>query len=118
MAVSPLDLAHTLLRRAGADLARDRAERDRCIDAVTRAVTGLRGELRFGRAWLIGSLAWGGFGPRSDVDLVVEGLADADRIALADRLGEATGRSVDLLLLEELPPAFQARVLAEGHDVG
>jgi predicted nucleotidyltransferase len=85
---------------------------------LTTAVPELRGELRFDRAWLIGSLAWGGFGPRSDVDLVVEGLAAAHRVLLADRLGESTGRSVDLLPFEELPPAFQARVLAEGHDVG
>jgi predicted nucleotidyltransferase len=66
------------------------------------------------RAWLIGSLAWGQPGSGSDVDIVVAGLG-ADQVdALWARLSRALGDQLDLLRLEELPPSFRARVLAEG----
>lgn len=84
---------------------------------VRRQVAVLRRELRFGRAWLIGSIAWGGFGVRSDVDLVVEA-ADGNVVhEVAERLGEATGRAVDVLAFETLPASFQSRILADGLDV-
>jgi hypothetical protein len=37
--------------------------------------------------------------------------------ALGERLGDLTGRVVDVLVLGSLPEAFQARVLAEGQHV-
>lgn len=67
-----------------------------------------------GRAWLIGSLAWGGFGPRSDVDLVVSGLSGRDITALESAVAERLGVGVDILVLEDLPPRFRERVEAEG----
>jgi hypothetical protein len=39
--------------------------------------------------WLIGSLAWGGFGPRSDVDLVLGGATPAQACRLEVRLTQA-----------------------------
>jgi len=71
---------------------RARAERIRAAHA-TQAAT-LRERLAtaiatllpsHAKAWLIGSLAWGGFGERSDVDVVVRGLTPqaATRLDLA-----------------------------------
>lgn len=72
-----------------------------------------------GQAWLIGSLAWGGFGERSDVDLVVEHLSP-DRAAELERaLAGLAGCELDLLRLGELSPTFRKRVLETGvrvHD--
>jgi predicted nucleotidyltransferase len=75
----------------------------------------LRGQLPPGAgAWLISSLAWGGFGERSDVDLVLRGVGPAEALALEAALAAVAEAPVDLLSLEALPPSFQARVLAEG----
>jgi predicted nucleotidyltransferase len=68
------------------------------------------------RAWLIGSVAWGGFGEGSDLDVVVEGTPLAEHAALWAELCSC-GVDVDLLRLEELPQTFRARVLAEGLPV-
>ncbi len=67
-----------------------------------------------GRAWLIGSLAWGGFGTRSDIDLVVSGLEEDDETRLEWALIRSTDRAIELLRLRDLPPSFQERVLQEG----
>jgi len=66
------------------------------------------------RVWLIGSLGFGGFGPRSDVDLVLSAVAPERVSALEDALVRELGRTVDLLTLEELPESFQKRVLEQG----
>lgn len=65
-------------------------------------------------AWLIGSLAWGGFGERSDVDVVVRGLEPAQAVRLERELARAAQAPVDLLDLDSLPADFRARVLEEG----
>lgn len=67
-----------------------------------------------GRAWLIGSLAWGGFGERSDVDLVLSGVGSAQATEIEDAVVQAAGTAVDVLELEELPASFRARVESEG----
>lgn len=66
------------------------------------------------RAWLIGSLAWGGFAERSDVDLVLDGVA-SDRASEIE-LGLVRGLQVpvDVLQLQDLGEAFRRRVLDEG----
>jgi predicted nucleotidyltransferase len=117
MAAAPQDLASTLLRRAAARRDASEREREACLAEVMRAIPVLRRELGLGRVWLIGTLAWGGFGVRSDVDVVVEH-ADTDAAnALGERLGDLTGRAVDVLVLGALPQTFQARVVAEGLHV-
>ncbi len=117
MSVSPEDLARTLLRRASARRAGDERDRDACLRAVSVVVPAARAALNFRRVWIIGSLAWGRFGLRSDIDVVVEGAGTEVLVGLSDKLGEATGRSVDVLAFEKLTPAFQSRVLAEGRHV-
>jgi predicted nucleotidyltransferase len=117
MSVTPAELAATLLRRAAARRVADESDELRCRGEVLRLIPALRRELGFRRAWLIGTLAWGGFGVRSDIDVVLEG-ADAEVAhAVAERLGEATGREVDVLLLETVPTSFGERIVTDGHDV-
>lgn len=117
MPVTPADLARTLVRRAAARRGGDRTERDACLQTVTQAIPALRRELGFGRVWLIGSLVWGNFGIRSDLDVVIEGASADAATTLADKLSEATARAVDVLVLETLPEPFRARILAEGQHV-
>ncbi len=62
--------------------------------------------------------ARGAFGTGSDVDVVVAGLSVEDAGALWGELVERLGTQVDLLRLEELPPAFRRRVLEEGVEIG
>lgn len=69
------------------------------------------------RAWLIGSLAWGGFGERSDVDIVVALLPEETQLALERAVVAAAGREVDVLELGALSADFRARVVAEGVAV-
>jgi predicted nucleotidyltransferase len=71
------------------------------------------------RAWLIGSLAWGGFGERSDIDLVLEGVDAPTALRIEIAVTRAAQAEVDLLTLDALPEAFRQRVLSEGialHD--
>lgn len=70
------------------------------------------------RAWLIGSLAKGTWGARSDVDVVVEGLESTRAGRVWDELSKRLGCDVDLLELERLPPDFAQRVLREGEVLG
>lgn len=67
-----------------------------------------------GRAWLIGSLAWGGFGERSDIDLVLAGVTGADATRIEDAVARAAQVPVDVLDFDALPRAFQERVVREG----
>jgi predicted nucleotidyltransferase len=117
MSVTPSELAATLLRRAAARRLADASDEERCRAEVLRLIPALRRELGFRRAWLIGTLAWGGFGVRSDIDVVLEG-ADAKVVrAVAERLGEATGREVDVLVLDTVPASFKERIVKDGLDV-
>lgn len=74
-----------------------------------------RFERPFMRAWLIGTLAWGGFGERSDVDVVVEGLDERDFIPLWDHLTVRLETRVDLMRLEDLEAGFVRRIFDEGE---
>ena len=65
-------------------------------------------------AWLIGSLAWGGFGEHSDIDVVVRGLAPPAATRLELALLRAVAWAVEVLRFEELPVSFGERILREG----
>jgi len=117
VSVSPKELAQTLLRRAAKRRVEDERAREECLRAVRGVVAPLRASLGFDRVWIIGSLAWGGFGVRSDVDVVIEGGGPEALLAAAEAIGAATGRGVDVLSLDQLPPAFRSRVLSEGQSV-
>jgi len=112
MAVTPAETLATLREKVLADRARDsgRAESVRrlVLEIVPRRLP------PGGRAWLIGTLAWGGFGTRSDIDLVFDGTPDATMTAIELELLHAAHVEVDTLRLADLPAAFSTRVLGEG----
>lgn len=105
--------AAAVLRQRSAE-ARERAE-SHTTAVRSQAIDVVRGHLRRGtRAWLIGSLAWGGFGERSDIDLVFDDLDSTLATSVEIALCKAVGVEVDLLTFQDLPPAFRARVEREG----
>jgi predicted nucleotidyltransferase len=102
--------------RAQAQAERDRAARARAL------VPALAAELRRGfgarRVVLIGSLARGTFGARSDIDLVADGIDPARLFeACARRQSVAEDIDVDLALLGDLRPRAQRAVTEEGVDL-
>ncbi len=111
MTVAPAQLASVLQRRQ-----RERLERaEEQAAAARQSVLSAVRELQLADdAWLIGSLAWGGFDESSDVDLVLKGIGTKDLTRLWHRLETELGRPVDLLRLEDLPDDFRRRVLSEG----
>jgi predicted nucleotidyltransferase len=110
--LDPKQVARRLEARARKVRATREQEAVRIADLVRREAA--RALVPGARAWLIGSLAWGGFGPHSDIDVVVEGLS-SDRITkLEMRLSESTGRPIEILVLGELPAAFRGRIQGEG----
>lgn len=112
MPVTARETAELLLRRQAQ---RRRADDERADEVRELALRTIRSQLPAGaRAWLFGSIAWGGFGPRSDVDVAVEGLSPADATRLELELVTTLGLEVDLLRIEELPASFAQRIRAEG----
>lgn len=112
MSVSVEESARSLRERA----LRARAERE---DRARRVRADVEMQLRAhlppeARAWLIGSLAWGEFGERSDVDLVLDGVTDPDASRIEEAVARAAGVEVDLLYLGDLPPSFRQRVERDG----
>lgn len=117
MAVQPSDLARELARRGKLALAIEAQRAGEVRGLVNAEVAALLADGLARRAWLIGSLAWGHFGVRSDVDVVLEGLAP-DRIgAAADRIARRVRTEVDVLRIEDLPDSFIRRVLADGVEL-
>ncbi len=110
--LDPKQVARRLEARAREVKATREQEAARIADLVRREAAAAL--VPGARAWLIGSLAWGGFGPHSDIDVVVEGLS-SDRITtLEARLSESTGRPIEILVLSELSAPFRGRVRDEG----
>jgi len=118
MPVEPSDLAATILARRRASRERQRARGERVLGRVRELGRQLRADGAVDAVWLVGSLAWGGFGVRSDVDLVVRGVAlerlGAVTTRAAEHLGPDAEDRVDVLRLEDLPPSFRERVLTSG----
>lgn len=67
------------------------------------------------RVILFGSVARGEADEDSDIDLAVEGLAPELHFTAMGRAWHAAGRPVDLVRLEDAPPALRARVLSDGE---
>jgi len=112
MPTSPHDTVVTLQQRS----ARAREAALKRADEVREQVVALvRGHLPAeAHAWLVGSLAWGDFGERSDVDLVLDGVSGPLATAIEIAVTKATGVEVDLLPFRGLSPSFQRRVQQEG----
>jgi len=67
------------------------------------------------RVWLFGSLAWGQPHGKSDVDLMVEGIADLAWLAAIRTAEEVIDAPVDVVRIEDAPPSLRARVMQEGR---
>ena len=115
MGTTPRELARTLLARHAERLRLDAAARARVLEGACAELGRLICGGRVARAWLIGSVAWGAFVVRSDVDVVVDGLSPEALAEVRLQLERALGREVDLLRFEELPADFRDRVLREGR---
>jgi predicted nucleotidyltransferase len=80
----------------------------------------LEQETRLAYALVFGSRARGSALPQSDLDVAV-GLASGVRLDphelgdLVSTLERATGRTIDLVLLDEAPPALAYRVFRDGR---
>jgi predicted nucleotidyltransferase len=112
--VTPADLRRTLMERSRA---RRLAAEDRARCVARAAKDGVAELVRRGlvhQAWLIGSAAWGGFGVRSDADVVVRGLPAPARSRAEALMAETVGTHVDVLRWEDLPDGFRERVAREG----
>lgn len=72
---------------------------------------------RFGvtRIILFGSIINGRFGPESDIDLAVAGLARRDFFPALAEVNQLTPFRVDLKPLEDLEAHFRERVLRSGE---
>jgi predicted nucleotidyltransferase len=114
MAAGPFDLAATLVARRRLARERDRDRANDLRECLRTAAVRLRRDDHLDGAWLVGSLAWGGFGERSDVDVVVRGMDETRVAAVWGVLVDTLDASVDLLRLEDLPEDFRRRVLTEG----
>jgi predicted nucleotidyltransferase len=116
MGYAPEELAAILTRRARQRRLKDEKRLARARAGAVDALRACSADGVVQRAWLIGSAAWGAAHPRSDLDIVVEGMSEGYGL-LWDRLSEAAGMDVDLLRLEELDDGFRRRVLSEGVEV-
>ena len=114
LTVRPQELALALIERSRLERAGDLERGRRLVRQLREGIGALRARYAFDAAWLIGSLAWGGFGRRSDIDVVVRGAAPGRAGELWAALTDALGVPIDVLRLESLPEAFRRRVLAEG----
>jgi len=112
MPTSPHDTVVTLQWRSAR--AREAALK-RAGEVCEQVVALVRGQLPAGaRTWLVSSLAWGGFGERSDPDLVLDGVSGPIATGIEIATTRATGLEVDLLPFRGLSPSFQSRVQQEG----
>jgi predicted nucleotidyltransferase len=108
----PAEIAKTLAAR---DRQAEEKRNAREAEVRSRVVTLVRAMLpESGRAWLIGSLAWGGFGLRSDVDLVLEGIKGEAAVSIELAVAQAAETEVDVIDFELLPASLRDRVLREG----
>lgn len=96
------------------------ADSDPLITALSTALRGARGVVS---AYLFGSVATGRAHRESDVDLGVlldrqlhPGAADRfdARLRLVERLQSATGRPVDLVVLNDAPPQLARHIMTRG----
>ena len=115
VAVTPEQTAKTLHERSLAARQERRARAQRIRGKVLAIV---REHLPpNARAWLIGSLAWGDFGERSDVDLVLYGVSSARATELELALVRSLELAVDLLQFDNLEDDFRQRILIEGMSI-
>lgn len=90
------------------------AGRARALEEARRAAKILAERYGVSRVILFGSLAWRRFGPSSDIDLAVEGLAPSRSFRADAELAREIPLPVDLKLLSECPPLLRGRIEQDG----
>jgi uncharacterized protein len=113
--VDPATCARTFLARVTREL--EEVER-RWAELRDRAATAAEelGRLGATGVWLFGSLAWGEPHAQSDIDLLVEGIAEGRWVEAARAVErQAAGVRVDLVRAEDAPASLTARVREEGR---
>ena len=101
-------------RRLAAQREADEARRAPAMEEARRAARILVERYGVSRVILFGSLAWRRFGPASDIDLAVEGLAPARFFRADAELAREIQLPVDLKLLSECPPMLRSRIEEDG----
>jgi predicted nucleotidyltransferase len=92
------------------------AHRARAVAAARAAAVAARAA--GARAFVFGSLAEGRFHRRSDLDLALEGPAETldDLAPEVAAIAAAHGIGVDVVRLDQAPPALAARIREQGRD--
>jgi uncharacterized protein len=103
-----------LRRRFEAEEDARRERLDALRDAARRCARVLVERFGVRRVLLFGSVADGHAGPRSDLDLAVEGLDPRHYFEALGQLALVTPFDVDLVLLEEAPDSLRERIAAYG----
>jgi predicted nucleotidyltransferase len=117
MPITPEAAARALVERATVEHQQLEQRRQANLASLPAAARALRAAYGARRVVLFGSLAWGGFHWRSDVDLAVAGVpADLVGRAMAEA-SRIAGVTVELFDLDALPESFRARILAEGTEL-
>ena len=106
-------VAALFARRAEASAARVEARRKLLLEVLPELTRKLV-ERGARRVWLFGSLAWGTAHEASDIDLAAEGLAADDLLRLQGELLLQSPGRIDLVRIEEAPPALARRIRAHG----
>lgn len=104
--------AHRAGRVSDARAAEARADDARTV--AERVAAGLVHRFGVSRVILFGSLAKGGFGPRSDIDLAVLGLADGALVAAEVFANDESPYEVSLVRIEDAEPHIRAAIDREG----
>ncbi|ADG82288.1 DNA polymerase beta domain-containing protein region [Thermincola ferriacetica] len=98
--------------------ARREALEKRKLDALdkTKKAAGFLKEKYGVKVFLFGSLAWGGFWERSDIDLAVEGFSDTKNYfkVLGEVWDIVSPFNVDLVLLQDIDESFRKKIQADG----
>lgn len=117
MAATTVDLFAHLVARERAQRARRELLRSAVYGRLVAVFEALPPGLRPARAFLFGSLTWGGFDERSDVDVMVFGLSAEAGAELCAHVWDAIGRPVHLVRAETAEARLVARVGAEGEEL-
>lgn len=109
-------IARFAARRALMRARRADERQDRAFKALPALVAMLAARGAY-RVWLFGSFAWGRPDEDSDLDLAAEGLAADELLRAQGELLAAAPCAVDLVRIEEAPPALATRIRAQGKVV-
>lgn len=95
-----------------------RSKQEQARAEIRKLAAELRQRFVFRFLYLIGSLAKGRFSSRSDIDLVIQGLAAEHFFKVYAFLLKESCYSIDLKPYEDPSPDEQSRIVQEGISIG